>query len=276
MDYTQIIVNCAAEQREILLAFLSELPFDTFEETDTGLSAYLPTKDFGEEEKQQLQAWAKQFDFTWEPIAIPAQNWNKTWESGFQPIRVGDFCSIRADFHDPVSEVAHDLIINPKMAFGTGHHETTFSVIETMEGMDFTDKSVLDYGCGTGVLAILAARCGASRIDAIDNDILSYENTLENLEANQTTLINTYHGTLDQLPPSNYDIILANINRNVILESLGALYSRINTGGFLVISGFLLEDQEKMGKAAEKAGFKVESVRQQNDWLCMGLSPTSA
>jgi len=272
MDYLKITVNCLSEKKEIILAFLAQLPFDTFEEEEKAILAYIPEAQFGEDQNQELVRLASQIGFTWTKTAIPAQNWNKVWEAGFQAIQVNQFCAIRANFHPPMPEVAHDLIINPKMAFGTGHHETTHLVIEEMEKSDFLGKTVLDYGCGTGVLAILAARCGAQSIDAIDYDVLSYENTLENLETNEVTNVDCYHGTLERLNTKNYDVILANINRNVILDSLEALYAMLNPGGKLLISGFLQEDEEKMKKATQKAGFEVKEVNNRNNWLCISLS----
>lgn len=275
MDYLQIKVSCKNEQREIILAFLSQLPFDTFEEQDKGLLAYISLKEYTSDMEQQIKQWEAQLGFSWEKTEIPGQNWNKVWEADFHPIRIGDFCNIRADFHPPSNDTTFDIVVNPKMAFGTGHHETTYMVIETMEKLSFTNKKVLDYGCGTGVLAILAAQCGANHLDAIDYDILSYENTLENLNTNEIQNVNTYHGTLERLNNNSYDIILANINRNVILESFQTLYTMLSPGGYLVISGFLSEDEQLMKNESNAAGFRVEWVQNRNNWLCMTLSCNS-
>ncbi len=271
MDYYRVDIKCTPEQREIILAFLGDLPFDTFEESEGGWSAFMPFSDWDEGVEQQLMELGKRWDFSWSKTLIPAQNWNARWEANFEPIVVEQFCAIRADFHPPQAGVEHEIIINPKMAFGTGHHETTYMVMAMMNRLPLAGRSILDYGCGTGVLAILAAKCGARSIDAIDYDILSYENTLENCQVNATTEVKAFHGTIEVLQEREYDVILANINRNVILDSLPALYSMLSPGGILVVSGFLLPDQELLQQSAEKAGFQYGELDHRNKWLCMSF-----
>ena len=187
----------------------------------------------------------------------------------FIPYWLVTFVESERIFHAPFEDVEHEIVINPKMAFGTGHHETTFSVIQLMQEMDFKGKKILDYGCGTGILAILAARLGADSIVAVDIEEESYLNTLENCRINEVEDVHSIHGTLDNVPKDTYGIVLANINRNVILDSLNSLAQLIEIGGMMLISGFILEDRELMEKALCETGFELMKTLEKGNWLAM-------
>jgi ribosomal protein L11 methyltransferase len=273
MDYYCYEIEMDEARREIVLAFLGELPFDSFEEVAAGLNAYIPAEAHTAETEAQVAALGEQFAFRYERRFIPAQNWNAVWESNFQPIRIGGFCAVRASFHPPASGVAHEIVINPQMAFGTGHHATTYLVMEQMQHEDFNGAAVLDFGCGTGILAILAGKMGAARIDAVDIERPAYENTLENAALNGTPQIAAYHGTLETVPPAQYGFILANINRNVILASLGALYQRLASDGVLLVSGILLADEQLVLEKAALVGFKPDVQTRRDEWCCLRFRP---
>jgi ribosomal protein L11 methyltransferase len=267
------------ERLEILTAVLGELPFDTFEETDKGLKAYIPEKDLTQDVDNELIALSTQFDFSFEKTFIPYQNWNSVWESNFQPIQVDDFVAVRADFHPNTEGVEFDLIVNPKMAFGTGHHETTYMMLQHMRSIDFKGKKVLDYGCGTGILAILAAKLGAVDLEAVDIEAPSFENTIENCAINNVDNVTAICGILDDVPSHDFDIILANINRNIIIDSLDDLKNRLKTREnpsdderVLLISGFLKIDENTILQATNYAGFKHQKTLHRGNWLSMLLT----
>ena len=266
------------ERVEILTAVLGELPFDTFEETATGLKAYMPEKDLTPLVEQELSELSAQFDFSFEKTFIPYQNWNAVWESNFQPIQVDDFVAVRADFHPNTEGVEFDLIVNPKMAFGTGHHETTYMMMQHMRSIDFKGKKVLDYGCGTGILAILASKLGAINLEAVDIEEPSYENTIENCAINHVDNVTSIWGILDDVPSHDFDIILANINRNIIIDSLDDLKSRFrkrenpSDEQLLLISGFLKIDENTILQATNYAGFKHQKTLHRGNWLSMLLT----
>lgn len=271
MDYHKFTFT--TEEPELLMAFIQDLPFDTFEVEEKTLQAYIPSKDDSEAVKKQLETIKERLDFNYERTVIPYQNWNAVWEANFTPIRVKDFCGIRANFHpdfDP--PVTHEVHIRPKMAFGTGHHATTWMMIDQMEKLDLKGKKVLDYGCGTGILAILAEKLGATAIDAVDIEPPAVENTLEHLTLNACTQVTTYEGTLDQLAKIHYQIILANINRNVILDSLPTLYTQLEKGGYLLISGFIQQDTDLLQESTQQQGFIVQEVQTRENWICMVLN----
>ncbi len=268
-DHLCYIIRNAPEMQEILLAFLEELPFHAFEEAPDGWKAYPERAVSQEEIDSQLNALKARFPFEYSKEHIKGENWNAIWEAGFQPVLVGNYCGIRANFHPSFDTVKHEIIIHPKMAFGTGHHATTFMMIKMMESLDLAGKEVFDYGCGTGILAILAAQEGARIIDAVDIEEESYENTIENAAINQVAHIHTYLGTLDDVPSKEYDIILANINRNVILNSLDTLYGRLKPDSFLLVSGILQEDEDKVINRASTAGFKHLELIRKGDWSCL-------
>jgi ribosomal protein L11 methyltransferase len=261
----------SVEKIEVLTALLSALPFDVFEETPTGLKAYIAEKDVTSEIDIQLSEWGGEQGFQFEKVFIPYQNWNAVWESNFEPIRVDDFVAVRADFHPNTEGVKFDLVINPQMAFGTGHHETTYMMMQMMEHLDFGGKKVLDYGCGTGILAILASKLKANTIEAVDIELPSYENTIENAAINDVHNIIPFHGDLYTIQSRNFDVILANINRNIIMQSLSDLKKMLNTEGVILISGFLNVDEKVIKKAAQNKRMKVEKILRNGNWLCMML-----
>ena len=259
----------STEQNEILMALLSDLPFDTFEETETGINAYISEALLTKTVENQLTRLGKKQHFNFTKTFIPYENWNVLWESNFEPIQVDDFVAVRAEFHPHTEGVQFDLEINPKMAFGTGHHETTYMMMQQMRDIDFKNKKVLDYGCGTGILAILASKLEAKEIEAVDIDLPAYESTIENSEINNVFNIKAFQGRLDIIKSTQFDVILANINRNVILESLESLKSMLVPKGILVISGFLKEDENVMEEALEKQGLAIHKTLHRGNWLSM-------
>jgi ribosomal protein L11 methyltransferase len=271
MDYLQLVIATETPERaEILTAMLGELPFDTFEEkaAENLLCAYIPHAHWTEAVEADVNLLATSFHFKYEKNIIAHKNWNLEWESNFQPIQVDNFVGLRANFHPPTPNVRFDLTIHPKMAFGTGHHETTYMMMQTMEGLDFEATKILDYGCGTGVLAILAAKLGATTIQAVDNEQPAYESTIENAVVNESPQIQAFHGTLTTIEEGGFDGILANINRNIILASLPVLHQKLNDGAWLMISGFMPQDADVMRIAAAENGFSILQQRQRGYWLC--------
>ena len=271
-DYYNYKIKNDIAISEILIAFLNEMSFDAFEELEDGIDAFIPATFDTKVTKEALINLQQSFDFQWTKELVKHQNWNQLWESNFDPVVVEDFCAIRADFHEPFKDVQYEIIINPKMAFGTGHHETTYMMMSTMKSLDFKDKKIFDYGCGTGILAVLAVMLGANDVEAIDIEEQSYLNTLENAERNGTPSIKTFQGTLPDVESSEFDIILANINRNVILESLPTLYDKLKTGGFLMVSGFLQQDENLLNEHTKKAGFQLEKSMNRGKWICQLLT----
>jgi ribosomal protein L11 methyltransferase len=271
MNYYLFQWEVPVENRDMLLAFLGELPFEVFEETDAGIAAYLPESEDNFAIEEAVSELANRFASTYQKTFLPSQNWNSVWESNFQPVIVDDFCGIRAEFHDTIEGVQHELVIQPRMAFGTGHHATTEMMIRAMQTFEFHGKSVFDYGCGTGILAILAGKLGAMPIDAVDIETESYENTIHNALLNSVAHIKTYCGTLQTVPPSTYDFILANINRNVLLQSMAELALRLKENGVLLLSGILQSDVAVIQDAAAACGLFPFLALQQADWVCLGL-----
>ncbi len=269
MNYYKYTFAVNEEKREILLALIGEFAFDTFEETTETISAYVPEKSDTEIDPKALEKLKQFVDFDYEKTFIPYQNWNDVWESNFQPILVDNFCGIRADFHPNFDKVDYELLINPQMAFGTGHHETTFMMIQAMQPLDFSRKKVLDYGCGTGILAILAGMLGADPIDAVDIEEPSFINTKENALLNGINNVHSILGTLDNITDHDYDIILANINRHVILDSLPTLYQKLNPDGTILFSGILETDFDLIKKALNEEKFILKEKNLKGNWLCL-------
>jgi ribosomal protein L11 methyltransferase len=263
MNSIQISIEANEEQQEILISQLEELNANGFEQTQDSLIAYFPANNF---ESYAVNEVLKPYDFS--ITTLEERNWNEVWEQNFEPVVVEDFCAIRAEFHKPFSNIAHEIVITPKMSFGTGHHATTYMMIQQMKDIDFKGKKVFDFGTGTGILAILAEKLGSMEVKAIDIDEWSIENTRENIHRNGCTKINVELSS--QLPQQHFDIILANINRNVLLEYLPGLKSILNKqDGQLLLSGLLINDQDVIVEACEKQGLILKKSLERNKWISL-------
>jgi ribosomal protein L11 methyltransferase len=253
------------DQSDLLVAALSEAGFDGFEQEEETLKAFVPAAAFNEE---AVKAIAADTGSSYAQSTIEETNWNAVWESNFAPVIVDDFVGIRAHFHEPIVEVVQEIVITPKMSFGTGHHATTHLVIQQMRNIDFANKQVFDFGTGTGVLAILAEKLGASKILAIDNDDWSIENAAENAERNSCTKI-VLQKAFDASGAERYDVILANINKNVILDNLKFLSTQLVPGGILLLSGLLIADEADIKDAASVFQLIHQQTEVRNGWICM-------
>lgn len=254
---------------EILIAELGYAGFESFVETEEGVTAYIQKEEWHEnilEDIQILNSEEFKIDFTFNEIE--QTNWNEEWEKNFNPIVVDNICSVRAPFHEKPN-TPYDIIIEPKMSFGTGHHETTHMMIQHILKNDFANKSVLDMGCGTGVLAILAEIKGANPIDAVDYDNWCYLNSLENVERNNCKHITVIEGDASVLTGKKYDIIIANINRNILLNDMETYISCLNKGGLLFLSGFYKDDIPVIQEACEKHMLKFEEKLERNHWVAL-------
>lgn len=257
---------------EELLALLSLFPFEAFEEKEDELLGYIEEAQCSKSFYHDLQILCESQEVSFTEIEIEDINWNAEWESSFTPVVVSDFCSIRASFHATDFNTKYTITIDPKMAFGTGHHETTFMMIGLMEGIDFYKKLVLDHGCGTGVLAILAEKCGAEYIDAIDIEEDSYTNTQENAHLNQCSHINPILGTINEAVKNEYEIILANINRNVLLQTVDHYAVLLQKNGILCLSGILAADKNLILKTYTEKGFKLLEEVGKGNWIAFKLT----
>ncbi len=270
MDYIEVSFSIVPEipGKDILTAQLAEIGFESFMEEKRLLKAYIPEKNFDETMLQQISLFNDAgYQINYTVTVIKDENWNRRWESNFQPIKVDDFCTVQAPFHTSPITTPYAVIINPQMSFGTGHHATTFMMIQAMRTIDFSGKSVLDMGCGTGVLAILSAKLGAGNIWAVDNDRWAYENTLENIQLNRINNIHTVLGDASALPnTASFDIVLANINRNILLQDLPAYRQSLHTNGLLLMSGFLTDDAPLITQNAEKSGFRKLKHLTKEEW----------
>jgi ribosomal protein L11 methyltransferase len=258
--------------KDILIAELAALGFDGFEETETGLFSYIELVRFDSELSSGLDELVKRYGVTYTSATIDKQNWNALWESNFEPVLVDDFVGVRANFHPPFNGgVEHDIIITPKMSFGTGHHGTTYSVMQLMRGIDFANKSVFDFGTGTGLLAILAHKLGAGDILAVDNDDWCIENASENITVNNTQSIEIQKVDNAKLN-KKFNIIIANINKNIILDNLAFLAEATVPGGVVLLSGLLVEDEPEIEAACKALGWIHQETRTRNNWIALHYS----
>jgi len=254
---------------EILIAELGFAGFESFVETEDGLMAYIQTQDWDESILDDIQILnSEEFEITYSFENIEQVNWNEEWEKNFSPIVVDNICTVRAPFHEKPN-TAYDIVIEPKMSFGTGHHETTHMMIQHILKNDFKDKSVLDMGCGTGVLAILAEMKGAKPIDAVDYDNWCYLNSIENVERNNCQNITVIEGDASVLKHKKYDIIIANINRNILLNDMSVYVSCLNKNGMIFLSGFYEDDIPMIQEACEKHMLKFEEKLERNNWVSL-------
>ena len=253
---------------EILIAELGYAGFESFVENEDGITAYIQKDEWHQDILEDIQILnSKEFEITYTFEDIEQTNWNAEWEKNFNPIVVDNVCAVRAPFHKK-TDVQYDIIIEPKMSFGTGHHETTHMIIQHILKNDFKDKSVLDMGCGTGVLAILAELKGAKPIDAIDYDNWCYLNSLENVERNNCKHITVIEGDASVLK-NKYDIIIANINRNILLQDMATYSSCLNKNGMLFLSGFYEDDASLIISECEKYLLKFEEKLERNNWVSL-------
>jgi len=253
---------------EILIAELGYAGFESFE-TEEGVTAYIQKEEWNGDILNDIQILeSDEFEITYTFEDIEQVNWNEEWEKNFSPIVVDDVCSVRAPFHEKPN-TQYDIVIEPKMSFGTGHHETTHMMIQHILKNDFKDKSVLDMGCGTGVLAILAEMKGAKPIDAVDFDNWCYLNSIENVERNNCKHITVIEGDASVLINKKYDIIIANINRNILLNDMAVYASCLNKKGLLFLSGFYKEDIPLIQQACEKHMLKFEEKLERNNWVSL-------
>lgn len=276
MEYTAVKFKFCFEEAfaaDLFVAFLAENGFDSFENWEEGIEAYIPSEDFSEDELVE-----KITNFPYQGVellsvnAIPDQNWNEEWEKNFfSPIVIGDECVIHSSFHKDVPQVQYDIQINPKMAFGTGHHATTSLIIAALLEAELRGKSLLDMGCGTAVLAILAAMRGAAPITAIDIDTWCVENAKENSQINKIENIDIRLGDARLLKGMHFDVILANINRNILLTDMKTYASCLNEQGELYLSGFYTEDIPILEAEALKHGLKTLEYKEKNNWAMMRL-----
>jgi len=254
---------------EILIAELGYAGFESFVETEKGVTAYIKKEEWNSEILNDIQILkSKEFIIDHTFNEIEQTNWNEEWEKNFKPIVVDDICTVRAPFHE-TPNTKYDIVIEPKMSFGTGHHETTHMMIQHILNNDFKDKSVLDMGCGTGVLAILAEMKDATNIDAIDIDNWCYINSLENVERNNCKHISVFEGDASLLNEKKFDIIIANINRNILLADISKYAACLNKEGQLFLSGFYIHDIPIIEKECSKYGLKLQESLERNNWVSL-------
>jgi ribosomal protein L11 methyltransferase len=254
---------------EILIAELEQKPFESFIETENGFSAFIQKNLWTEEVLSAIYILENpEFKITYTIEEIDQVNWNEEWEKNFEAINVDGLCHVRAPFH-PKTEAKFDIIIEPKMSFGTGHHETTHMMIQHLLETDVTGMKTLDMGCGTAILAILAEMKGAQPIDAIDIDNWCYLNSIENAERNNCTHISVYEGDAALLKDKKYDLIIANINRNILLNDMQAYVNCLNKKGTILFSGFYEEDIPFINTSCSEKGLTFVKKLQRNNWVSL-------
>jgi ribosomal protein L11 methyltransferase len=268
MDHIRItFADLQPEQKEILIAQLADAGYEGFEETDTTLDAFIREPNF---DIKLLNEIAFKYQTSYSSSKIAETNWNQIWESSFEPVVVDDYVAIRADFHQPIISTKFEIVITPKMSFGTGHHATTYMMVELMKGINLTGKLVLDFGTGTGILAILAEKLGAGKIHAIDNDDWSIANAEENFKKNNCSKIILKKASAIS-SKIKYDIVLANINKNVILENFSTLSDQLNNEGEILISGLLQDDKGEILSIATQLHLSLKKELIRNNWIALQL-----
>ena len=276
MYHTRLQVICDPEYAEILMAEIAETGFDSFLETDKGFEAYVENDQFDKKQLADIQQKYKHV----KPLLlfedrIQKQNWNEEWEKNLQPIIVEDQCLIRAEFHKIEKKYPYEIIITPKMSFGTGHHQTTYLMIKSQLQLDHDKKRVMDAGCGTGILSIMASKRGAASVEAFDIDEWSVINGQENIENNRCTNIHLQQGKISDLKFSGaFDIILANINKNVLLAEIETYADYLRPSGQLLLSGFYTSDIDDLINQASKFGFKEVRRDEKETWATLLLQKT--
>lgn len=273
MYYTRLQVICDSEFSEILQAEISEAGFDTFMEIENGFEAYAEQENFDKNILHEIQQrYSALTPLTFYQDKIEKKNWNEEWEKNYEPVIVDDRVIIRAGFHQPSKNYPHDIIITPKMSFGTGHHQTTHLMVKTQLEMDHANKVVMDAGCGTAVLAIMASKLGAKKIEAFDIDEWSVINGKENAEVNNCGNINIRQGKISDLTfEDDFDIILANINKNILLQEMHQYAAYLKPGGLLLLSGFYDQDIPDLLKSANQYSLTQVKSHEREKWVSLLL-----
>ena len=273
MYYTRLQVTCQEEFSEILMAELSEAGFDTFMETDNGFEAYAEEEKFDAATVAFIrEKYDQHTPLTFLFDRIEKKNWNEEWEKNYEPINVEDKCLIRAEFHKPDKQYPYEIIITPKMSFGTGHHQTTYLMIKNQMTIDHKKKRVMDAGCGTAILSIMACKLGAKEVEAFDIDEWSVINGKENIEINECKNIIIQQGTIEEVNlTGKFDIILANINKNVLLNEMKIYSSYLIPGGILLLSGFYSNDIPDLIREASTHNLKELTRDERQTWACLTL-----
>ncbi len=272
MRFIEVKIAVGPVTSELLIAELVEIGYDSFQETDSGLDAYVDQESFSESQLQEIIfRYSKEEKIPYSFSLLEDKNWNEEWEKNFQPVIIGEDCIVRASFHTPEKPFKYDIVINPKMSFGTGHHETTSMMIANQLEINHKGKTVMDAGSGTGILAILASKLEASIIDAFDVEDWAFENLKENAILNGCSTILIGKGDITQvdLRTKEYDIILANINRNVLLKEMPEYCKRLKSGGTLVLSGFYKEDVPMLEARTDEFGLRKISSKEKNNWASL-------
>ncbi len=263
----QFTVTPTQPWNDVLMAQLGAVGFESFMATDTGVDAYILKSLDHDQVLDEVEVMQYDLvDIAFAKAEIPPTNWNAEWEKNFHPIVVDDLCEVRAPFHESKG-LAYDIVIEPKMSFGTGHHQTTHMMIQYLLKEELTNLDVLDMGSGTGVLAILASMRGAKSVDAIDIDTWCYENALENVQRNSINNVNVMLGGAEQLVGKTYDFIIANINRNILLKDIPQYASCLNENGTILFSGFYTEDKSLIVELCESHGLHYEMHLEKDNWV---------
>ena len=273
MNYVKLNIelNELHPWRDILIYELGEVLFESFEDTENGLHAYVPEKEFNEDNILAIEKKFQEHISKLEVEFIQAQNWNANWEANFDPVLVGKQLMIKAPFHDADDSFDYVIEIQPKMSFGTGHHETTRLISTFLLNETSIPEVVLDMGCGTGVLTILAEKLGAKSLTGIDIEDWAYENSIENAERNDCKNIKFLHGGIEQIPNQDFGLILANINKNILLQQMDTFYNRMIDGAKLILSGFYQSDVQDLVTFGEKLGFTYVKEENIQSWAMLVL-----
>ena len=272
MQYIKVTFSFTAieeYQQDLLINELAGVGYDTFEDTENGFSAFISYANYSREGlAEALASFEDQFTYTFTVTEIDAENWNEEWEKNFEPLIIDERCYVRATFHEPQPQYQYEIVIDPKMAFGTGHHQTTTMMMQYILDVDVNGKSILDMGCGTGILAILAAKKGAGTLTAIDYDEVCYLSTLENTALNNTLNITAICGGKEVIPKQSYDIILANINRNILLDQIPVYAAVLNNAGEIYFSGFYESpDLDMIREACAAHHISYIDHKKNGDWV---------
>jgi ribosomal protein L11 methyltransferase len=269
-NYFEARLTLNPDYNDILMAELGQIGYESFVETDEGLSAYITEAEFDAVKLQQVvDDYQHLTPITFEYEQLETKNWNEEWERNYQPIEVAGQIRVRASYHTPDPAFKYDIVIDPKMSFGTGHHETTTLVMEQQLSLDHQGKSVLDVGSGTGILAILAEMLGANRLTAFDIEEWAYLNAVENAALNGCNHITVFQGTIEDCPADTYDIVLANINRNILLREIPIYVQFLKGGGTLMVSGFYEFDIADIVQKAQEVDLKVITKKTLNQWAVL-------